>query len=304
MHIQIVMATHNGARFLREQLESIAAQCHQDWSLLVSDDHSTDCTRDIVAEFSAQVPQSVRLVDGPCKGPAANFLFLLNHPDLGPFPTALSDQDDIWLSDKLSRFVAALRREDNNTGPLLFCGATRVIDAAGHPLGASDPRPRTPGFWNALVQCIAGGNTMGLNREAFELVRRMPPDIDVAFHDWWLYLLITGVGGRVVYDQEPLLLYRQHERSYRGWHKGWNPRLKRLRELAGGDYRQWVRRNLAALKGIEAELTPDVRAAIHDLQSRGLSGWLRRRKDIARIYRQKPLETYLFRFFLLCGFTI
>ena len=146
MHIQIVMATQNGARFLREQLDSFVAQEHQDWSLLVSDDRSTDSTRDIVAEFAERVPQEVRLVDGPGKGPAANFLFLLNHPNLGLFPTALSDQDDIWLPDKLSRFVAALGRDDDCEGPLLFSGATQIIDESGHLLTLFDTRPRTPSF--------------------------------------------------------------------------------------------------------------------------------------------------------------
>lgn len=304
MHIQIVMATQNGARFLREQLDSFVAQEHQDWSLLVSDDRSTDSTRDIVAEFAERVPQEVRLVDGPGKGPAANFLFLLNHPNLGLFPTALSDQDDIWLPDKLSRFVAALGRDDDCEGPLLFSGAAQIIDESGHLLTLFDTRPRTPSFWNALVECIAGGNTMGLNREALRLVRRIGVKIDIPFHDWWLYHLITGVGGRVVYDQVPLLLYRQHDDSYRGANQGWKSRVKRLREFTSGDYRQWVRRNLAALKAIEAELTPEARAAILGLQSRGSLRWLRGGTDRARVYRQKPLETFIIRAALLCGFVI
>lgn len=289
---------------MREQLDSFAAQDHQDWSLLVSDDHSTDATREIVAVFAARVPQKVRLIEGPGKGPAANFLFLLNHPDLGPFPTALSDQDDIWLPDKLSRFVAALEREDVGEGPVLFCGATRIVDAAGRPLGLSESRPRIPSFWNAIVECIAGGNTMGLDPGALALVRRMGPEIDIFFHDWWLYLLITSVGGRVIYDPVPLLLYRAHSGNYRGMRFGWEARVKRLREFISGEYRQWVQSNLAALKGIEADLTPEARATVHGLQSRGPSGCLRERTDRARINRHKPLETFVIRVGLLCGFVI
>lgn len=300
MHIQIAMATRNGARFLQEQLDSVAAQHHRDWSLWVSDDGSTDATREIVAEFSARVAQDVRLIEGPRRGPAANFLFLLNHPDLGEFPTALADQDDVWLPDKLSRFAAALRRDQAGEGPLLFCGATQVIDEAGHVLGPSDTRPRTPSFWNAVVECIAGGNTMGLDRGALRLVRRMGPEVDIPFHDWWLYLLITAVGGRVVYNQQPLLLYRQHDGNYRGSKKGWRNRILRLREFVGGDFRQWVRCNLATLNGIEAELTPEVRAAIHSLQSKGPSAWSREGTVRVRIHRQKPLETFVIRAGLAC----
>lgn len=304
MHVQIVMATHNGARYLREQLESFSAQDHKDWSLLISDDGSTDATREIVAEFAARVPQKVRLVDGPCKGPTANFLFLLNHPDLGDFPTALSDQDDIWMPDRLSRFVASLEEQAGDEVPFLYCGATQVINEGGQALYLSDTRPRTPSFWNALVESIAGGNTMGIDRTALRLVRRIGADLVAPFHDWWLYLLITGTGGRVVYDQRPLLMYRQHEGNVRGSNKGWRSRVVRLREFVGGEYRRWVRLNLAALKHIDAELTPETRAAILDLQSRTPVEWMRERMVRRQIHRQKPLETLIVQTGILFGLVI
>lgn len=302
MHVQIVMATCNGARFLPEQLESFAQQDHEDWSLWVSDDHSSDATREIVEQFASRVPQDVHLVEGPGKGPAANFLFLLNHPTLGCYPTALSDQDDLWLPDKLSRFVAVLEREEEREMPLLFCGATQIIDEAARPLGLSPARPRPPSFYNALVECIAGGNTMGLNREALRLIWRISPKVDVPFHDWWLYLLITGVGGRVVYDPVPLLLYRKHDNNHRGARLGWKPRIKRLQELIHGDYGQWVQRNLASLKRIESELEPEARDYISVLQLKGPSGWLRKNTYLVRCYRQNPLETLVIIAGLLSGF--
>lgn len=304
MHIQIVLATHNGARFLREQLDSFAAQDHEDWSLLVSDDHSTDATREIVAEFAARVPQKVRLIEGPGKGPAANFLFLLNHPDLGPFPTALSDQDDIWLPDKLSRFAATLKRDGHGKGPLLACGATLIVDEYRNPIRLSDTSPPIPGFGNAIVECIAGGNTMGLNIDALQLVRRVGGEFDIPFHDWWLYLLIAGVGGKIVFDQKPLLEYRSHDDSFRGHHFGWKARMKRMREFIRGDYRQWVQRNVAALKGVEPELTPEARATIRCLQSSGPPGCLRGGAHSIRIYRQNLLETSIVKLGLLLGFVV
>lgn len=306
MHIQIVLATHNGAHFLREQLDSFTAQDHKDWSLLVSDDHSTDATRDIIAKFATSVPQHVCLIEGPGKGPAANFLSLLNHPALGCYPTALSDQDDIWLPDKLSRFVEALGRssDDGHEGPLLFCGATQIIDEDTRPLGFSAARPRPPSFFNALVECIAGGNTMGVNREALQLIQRTGSSIDVPFHDWWLYLLITSVGGRVIYDPVPLVLYRWHDGNLRGARIGWRPRVKRLREFIRCDYRQWVQRNLEALKGIEAEVTPEARTTLQVLHTKGASGWLREKMYFSRVFRQSRVETLIIRAGLWCGFVV
>src|SRR5687767_5003569 len=72
----IVLGTYQGEQFLREQLESIAAQTHRNWRLLVSDDGSTDMTRAIVREFGAALESDsqLMLVEGPRRGCVANFL--------------------------------------------------------------------------------------------------------------------------------------------------------------------------------------------------------------------------------------
>lgn len=94
-HVTILMATRNGAPFLETQLESIAAQSHANWSLRIGDDGSDDGTRKIIAAFRARHPtRDIRLLEGPRRGAAANFLALLGH---GPPPrayVAFSDQDD------------------------------------------------------------------------------------------------------------------------------------------------------------------------------------------------------------------
>lgn len=103
-HVAILMATRNGAEFLRAQLDSLAAQDHDDWSLWIGDDGSTDATRAIVEAFAHSHPQrTVSLRDGPRRGSMANFLSLLCAPDIRADFFALADQDDVWLPVRLSR---------------------------------------------------------------------------------------------------------------------------------------------------------------------------------------------------------
>lgn len=263
MHVQILMATRNGAAFLEQQLQSIAAQDHENWSLWVSDDHSTDGTRDILNRFSRHVAQPVHIATGPGKGAAANFLSLLTNTALSETdPVALSDQDDVWLPDKLTRSLAQMHNNGHETTPVLFCGATRIVDETLNPRCLSASRPKIPSFNNALVENIAGGNTMVLNAAALQCVRRVGADIDVPFHDWWLYLLVTAVGGEVIYDVDPLLLYRQHPANTQGDRHGWNARLRRFKDLFNGTFRTWGARNMAALAEIEREVTADVRKTV------------------------------------------
>jgi len=304
MHIQIAMGTHNGARFLRQQLESIAAQTHDDWSLWVSDDYSSDNTREIVEEFARSVPQRVNLVDGPGRGVAANFIFLLNHPELDLHPTALADQDDVWLPDKLERAVASLKQRRDHGSPTLICGATRVVGKDLEPLKQPATRLRQPSFRNALVETIAGGNTMVLDPVLLSLVRRVGTDIEVPFHDWWLYLFATAVGAEIVYDETPLLLYRQHCGNTRGFKRGRQARLKRARELMDGTYRNWFAQNLAALSAVDCEMIGEARAACkaNTKQVETKSRVRSRRLFIAQLAkRQSWIETLVIRTCFVVG---
>ncbi|WP_156118056.1 glycosyltransferase [Paracoccus sp. PAMC 22219] len=129
-HVVILMATWQGAPHLGTQLDSIAAQTHADWSLVVSDDGSTDRTRQIVERFAADRPTGqVRLVDGPRAGATRNFLSLLDHvpPDA---LAAFCDQDDQWLPHKLARAVAALQ---GLAGPAHYAASTIITDATCAP---------------------------------------------------------------------------------------------------------------------------------------------------------------------------
>jgi glycosyltransferase involved in cell wall biosynthesis len=257
--VAILLASCNGERFLRRQLDSLAAQTCHDWRLFVSDDGSTDRTRAIVEAFADEIgPARVRLLDGPRRGFVANFLFLLCRDEIDASYFAFCDQDDEWHDDKLARALAALETAPPADHPArLYGGRTRLIDEANSELGLSPPMTVPPAFAHALVQSYAGANTMVFNAAARDLLRRYGMVEGVASHDWWAYLAVSGAGGRVIYDPQPAIDYRQHGGNVRGHNRGIAARLDRLAELAAGRMRRWNQCHLDALsRHADALLTP------------------------------------------------
>lgn len=267
--VLILMATRNGARWLPGQLDSIAAQEMGDWALVASDDGSTDATRAILADFAARHPGRVRVVDGPGQGAAANFLTALCRDDLPLGPgthVALSDQDDIWLPHKLSRALAVLADAAEGARPLVYGGQSLHIDESGRPCGRSRRPKGAVGLGNALVQNMVSGHSLMLNPAAVALARAAGVPRGVAFHDWWLGLLVLACGGRAVIDGDTVLHYRQHGQNVMGAPAGALAQLRRLGLLFGRDYARWIGANLAALQTFPAgkipDLTPEARATV------------------------------------------
>tara|TARA_R110002020_G_scaffold358985_2_gene571731 strand:- start:59 stop:976 length:918 start_codon:yes stop_codon:yes gene_type:complete len=243
--VTIALCTRNGAAHLRAQLDSYAAQSHGDWDLWVSDDGSTDATREILSDFAARhgAGRSIRILDGPQQGVAANFLSLLCHPDLPAQPVALSDQDDLWLPEKLSLGLRDLAGET----PTLYGAQSIHVDSDLTPIGRS-LGGGVPSFGNALVQNIVSGHSAMLNAAALGLVRRAGVPVGIPYHDWWLYQLITGAGGTVVVRPDAVLLYRQHGDNAMGSHQGVRATLTRLRQVFGTTFGGWVMANVRALR--------------------------------------------------------
>jgi glycosyltransferase involved in cell wall biosynthesis len=257
------MATRNGAAHLRQQLESLLAQSHGDWTLWVSDDGSTDGTRSILRTFAEAHPgRLARLVEGPRAGTAArNFLSLLCHPDLPAGAVALADQDDVWLRGKLAR---ALRRMvDVPAGrPCLYAAESLLTDEALVRFARSREPAARPGFGNALVQNLFGGHSTVLNGPALALVRTAGVPEGVAYHDWWLYQLVSGAGGDCRLDPLPVVLYRQHGDNHIGAAGGLRAGLARAGRILGRDYGRWIAAHMAALRAAEDLLTPEARATL------------------------------------------
>lgn len=263
------MATYNGASFLPAQLDSFLSQTVANWSLHVSDDNSTDETVSLLEAFQNTVVKegcAVHIYSGPGKGAAENFLSLLRHQETDPGWVAFSDQDDIWLPERLERGMLAL---NDVNGPALYCSRTWIFSGETpirKRLSASRPRP--PSFRNALVQNIASGNTILLNPAAAKLVRAAAEITgQVVVHDWWIYQLVTGAGGRVLHDDTPTLFYRQHADNGIGSNDTAMAKLRRIWQLLSGDFKRWNDVNISALEKAAGQLSASNRDTLEHFKS-------------------------------------
>lgn len=264
--VTILLAVYNGGPHLSEQLDSIAAQDCGDWRLVISDDGSTDDSRAICAAFQTRYgAERVWLIDGPRAGATPNFLHLIQTAP-ADVPLAFSDQDDVWLPQKMSRAAAHLA---GRTDPVLYCARTMICDENLQNRTPSRRFARPHGFRNALVQACTPGNSSVFNPAAAALLKR---SADAALqhaieaHDWWAYQVISGAGGEVIFDAEPALLYRQHARNVMGRNDTVSGRRRRLGMLMGGDYGGWLAANADALQDLGSLLTPENRKLLGEFR--------------------------------------
>lgn len=304
--IAILLATYEGAPFLGDQLRSIAAQTHADWVLYWRDDGSTDRTVGIMDNFAAgHAPgRVVRVIKPEARlGATDSFLRLLaSATEAEPEAAAIAfaDQDDIWQSDKLARGYAALAQTPANA-PALYCARQFLVDAGLHRLGVSPPI-REPGFPAALTQNVATGCTVMLNPAAARLIAgtRPPP---ASTHDWWSYLLVSAAGGRILADDEPVVLYRQHGGNAIGAPASMPLRAAAALRRGSRAFMRLFRQHVAALEAKAEVLAPDARAELKAIE-RALSGGFFARAAVLNmpgLRRQTWYETLLFRCWFLLG---
>jgi glycosyltransferase involved in cell wall biosynthesis len=294
-HVAILLCTYQGEEFLSEQLDSFVAQTHVNWRVWASDAGSNDDTYSILRTYQKRWgDEKLTILRGPGGGPTRNFMSLVHNATIQADYYAFSDQDDIWEADKLQRAIAKLERNvdpHRPDNPALYCSRTRYVDADNHDLGLSQRFRRPPSFANALMQNIAGGNTMVFNHSACQLLRSVPADTDIVIHDWWVYLAVTACGGMVIYDDYPSLRYRQHSGNLIGMNSNWAARRSRIRQLFEGRFHGWSDQNIAALQHLSGRLTEQNRKVLA-LYDRARRSWLVPRLAYlaqAKLYRQTAL---------------
>jgi len=223
--VEILMSTYNGEEFLREQIESILHQRDVDIQLLVRDDGSNDSTIDILSEYESK--GLLNYYKGENLKPAKSFLDLLNHSDDSDY-YAFSDQDDFWKEEKIATAVESLK--DYTAEPALYFSRTMLADRQLQPIGSVKINPKLT-FGESLVYEFIGGCTMVFNKKLRNIVNRYNPEY-VAMHDVWIYCVALAVGSKIVFDETPHILYRQHGDNVIGQGYGkiesWKRRIKRI----------------------------------------------------------------------------
>jgi Glycosyltransferases involved in cell wall biogenesis len=215
--ISIAMATYNGARYIREQLDSLAAQTLLPCELVVTDDGSTDATLEIVRDFALEAPFPVRVHSNENRlGFGDNFLLAASLCE-GEL-IAFCDQDDIWLPEKITRCAASF----DNPAVLLCVHSAELINATGNLLNQRFPDYQSckkHANSNNLWDISYYGFSMVFRRKLVELLptaKRISPHLSSLWnHDTYISFFSANLGD-TVYLSDILARYRQHESNVCG----------------------------------------------------------------------------------------
>jgi glycosyltransferase involved in cell wall biosynthesis len=302
--VAVLLSTYDGARYLGEQLGSYTAQTHGNWRLYWRDDGSSDESAALVEAFAIG-PGYGRCVPCECAGrlgAAGSFLTLLAMAAAGPADYfAFSDQDDVWLPDKLAHGVAALLPVPPSRPALYFCSRT-LADASLAPLGQAPLPRRAPGFPAALTQNVVPGCCMIMNRVAAKLVgeSRVP---DGTWHDWWSYIVVAASDGEIIAGASSDILYRQHGGNLVGesltvWRRGVTAWLH-----GRASFLALFWRHVAAVRAWNGPLTEQTRARLAIIERARHGGLFARIRAlrVPGLVRQTRLETQVFRLWFLWG---
>jgi hypothetical protein len=214
--VEILLATYNGGLYLKDQIDSILSQNYSNLSILVRDDGSKDETLSLIKDYKTRYPQRFLLAEDhiPTGHPKRNFLRLMKASTAEYL--CFSDQDDVWLPEKVSRSMQAMRRLEDLHGqatPALVFTDLKVVDERLSTL--DDSYWRRSGInpndiyrlSRLLSENVVTGCTMMINRSLCRLAQQMPEEAEM--HDWWI-ALIASVFGAVEIVPERTILYRQH----------------------------------------------------------------------------------------------
>ncbi|MEG3311658.1 glycosyltransferase family 2 protein [Streptococcus sp. SS-4456] len=209
MKVNILMSTYNGQQFLAEQIRSIQEQTFSDWTLLIRDDGSSDQTKDLLQDFARQ-DSRIRLIDVEEQnnlGVIKSFHRLVQYEKADYY--FFSDQDDVWLPDKLEVSLQEARLYPTDQPLMVYMDLT-VVNQDLQVMTESMIRSQSHHANTELVQeltenTVTGGVAM-INHTLAELWSETE---DILMHDWYLALLASALG-KLVFIDKPGELYRQH----------------------------------------------------------------------------------------------
>ena len=297
--VTVLLSTYNGSKFLGEQLNSLYQQTYPNIRILGRDDGSTDSTRGILD--SEQAKGCIDILEGHNNlGPALSFFELLCSAAATETEyIAFCDQDDVWLPGKIALAVAKLRTVTDDR-PAMYCSSVELVDENLEHIGYTDT-PRKIGFGNALVESVAVGCTMVLNRKAIDLLCANLPT-KVVVHDWWCYLVVSCFG-EVLFDEAATLKYRQHGGNAIGVAPNSISRLLRQykRFFGGEGGHRWISEQALLLRDSYQDDIPLSNRHVLNKFIEARSSWYHRLRLAlsSDIWRQKRLDNLILRLLIL-----
>lgn len=210
--IDVLLATYNGEKYIKEQIESILSQTYKNIKLIISDDCSSDKTVEILKEYEKKDNRIQLYIQKQNLGVVKNIEFLLNKVENELY--MLSDQDDIWLPEKIEKSVLKLKSEKAD----LVFGDLEVVD--------KELKTIYPSFgdfmllskkinkyidsyrMNYLYNCVTGCTIIS-KKEFIKKILPLPTKSKYLLHDHWIALMVS-LNGKLAYMKEKYIKYRQH----------------------------------------------------------------------------------------------
>lgn len=222
--INILLATYNGEKYLKEQFDSLFTQTYQDFKILVRDDGSNDKTIEIIKEYEIKYPNKFELIEDDLGnlGSSKSFMKLLEHSDNDYL--MFCDQDDVWLPNKIETSLQKLKELEKEHGkdiPLLVFTDLQVVDVNLNILEKSfwsyqKLIPNISKDWKKLLaQNVITGCTIIMNKKAKEV--SLPFTLKIMIHDQWIGVNVSKYG-KIGYINEQTIFYRQHGKNVAGAH--------------------------------------------------------------------------------------
>lgn len=237
INVCVVLAVFNGENYIEQQIETILRQETVETDIYISDDFSTDRSMHICSSMQRQYNQ-IKIINQTKKlgGAARNFLYLLKEVNFDHYEyIALSDQDDIWNTDKLQHAISMMHKHNvdaysSNVNAFWLDGKQMLIDKA---------QPQVA--YDFMFESAGPGCTFVISKRLaidlqFFLKNNAVKTQGISLHDWFIYAFTRFNDYRWFIDPNPSMLYRQHSNNVIGANRGFKPMIARLIKLGQGWY--------------------------------------------------------------------
>ena len=283
--ITILLSTYNGAKYLKNQIDSLMSQSYDDFRIIARDDGSSDESYAILKSYD-----KIEIVDSRqnlgAKGNFAELLeYAVKHTDAEFF--MFCDQDDIWEPEKVEKSLQKMQELEKfyPDTPLLVHTDLHVVDENLHLLDNSfwhyqNLDPSKDSLNRALMQNIVTGCTMMINRKLALL--SFPIANEAIMHDWWIALVATQFG-KIGFLDEQTMMYRQHSNNDTGAKK-FNTQfiLKCIKELQEINFDKHIAQATAFLNRFQDQLDPDALRMLEAFTTIKSRSFFQRRKILLK----------------------
>lgn len=219
--IDILLATYNGGKYLKEQIDSILNQTYSNIRLIISDDCSKDKTKEIIKEYEKRDNRIISHFHETNLGYVKNFEFLLSKVENEIY--MLSDQDDFWLPEKVEKTYKKLKETNSD---LIFTdlevvdkNLKQIYPSFNDYMKLSRKIIKYKGSYKLqyLYNCVTGCTIMS-KKKFLKLILPLPTDSKYAIHDTWIACTVANLG-KIEYLNEKTIKYRQHGNNQVGTDK-------------------------------------------------------------------------------------